>query len=109
VALVGGIVVGAAWWIRRRPLRVADDEAGLARVYVARALLGVALCEIPFAVGFAATLVADVPGPMLVGAGFGFVALWLVAPTDADVDRRQAELTAAGSTLSLRAALGADR
>jgi hypothetical protein len=106
VAATGAIAVTAAWWIRRRPLR-AEDQPGLARSFVARALLGVAVSEIPFIVGFAATLVADEPWPVLVGAGFGFVALALVAPTDADLDRRQTELGAAGSALSLREALGA--
>jgi hypothetical protein len=106
-AAIGVIATAAAWWIRRRPLR-ADDEPGLASRYVTRILLGVAVSEVPFAVGFAGTLVADEPWPVLVGAGFGFAALSFVAPTDADVDRRQAELAAAGSALSLRGALGAD-
>lgn len=103
---VGAIAATAAWWIRRRPLR-ADDEPGLARAYVARVMLGVAIAEVPVAVGFAGTLVADEPWPVLVGVGLGLAALSLVAPTSADVDRRQAQLADAGSTLSLRDALGA--
>jgi hypothetical protein len=106
VAATGAIAVAAACWIRRRPLR-ADDRPALARAFVGRVLLGVAIAEIPATIGFAATLVADEPWPVLVGAGFGFVTLALVAPTDADLDRRQAELAAAGSALSLREAVGA--
>ena len=105
-AAAGAIATAVAWWIRRRPLR-ADDEPGLARTYVARVLLGVAVAEVPIAVGFAGTLVADEPWPVLVGVGLGLAALSLVAPTNADVDRRQGELLDAGSALSLREALGA--
>ncbi len=105
-AAVGAIATAAAWRIRRRPLR-ADDEPGLAREYVARVFLGAAVAEVPIAVGFAGTLVAAEPWPVLVGVGLGLAALSLVAPTSADVDRRQGELVDAGSALSLREALGA--
>lgn len=105
VATVGAIVVAAAWWIRRRPLR-GRDEPGLARAYVARIMLAVAVAEVPVAIGFAGTLVAGEPWPVLLGAGSSLAALSFVAPTSADVNRRQAELTATGSALSLRNALG---
>jgi hypothetical protein len=106
VAGVGILVAGIAWWIRGRPLR-AEDGPGLARSYVARMYLGIALAEIPMALGFAGTLVANVPWPVVTGVAFSLVALSLVAPTGADVERRQAQLADAGSALSLREALGA--
>jgi hypothetical protein len=106
VAGVGALIAAATWWIRRRPLK-GDDGPELARSYVARLYLGIALAEIPVAVGFAGTLVADVPWPVVTGVGWSLVALSLVAPTNADVDRRQAQLADAGSAVSLREALGA--
>ena len=105
VAVTGVTVAATDWWIRRRPLR-GRDEPGLARAYVARVMLGVAVAEVPVAIGFAGTLVAGEPWAVLVGAGSSLAALSFVAPTSADVDRRQAELTATGSALSLRNALG---
>jgi hypothetical protein len=105
-AATGALVVAAVWWIRRRPMR-ADDDDGLARVFFARTVLGVAVSEIPFLVGFAGTMVAGDRWPVLVGTAFGAIALSLVAPTDREIDRRQAELGEAGSGLSLRDALGA--
>ncbi len=106
VAGLGVIVAAVSWRIRRRPLR-GDDGPALARSYLARMYLGIALAEIPVAVGFAGTLVADVPWPLVTGVGWSLVALSFVAPTGSDVDRRQAQLADAGSAISLREALGA--
>jgi hypothetical protein len=105
VAGTGAIAAAADRWIRRRPLR-GRDEPGLARAYVARLMLGVAVAEVPVAVGFAGTLVAGEPWPVLLGAGSSLAALSFVAPTGADIDRRQSELTSTGSAMSLRNALG---
>ena len=41
----------------------------------------------------------------LVGLAFGLVGLWMIAPTRSDIERRQREITAAGSPLSLLDAL----
>jgi len=41
----------------------------------------------------------------LLGLAFGLVGLWLIAPTRIDIERRQREITAAGSPLSLLDAL----
>jgi hypothetical protein len=106
VAVVGAVAVAIAWWARHRPLRAGDGPA-LARAYVGRLMLVVVVAEIPAALGFAATLVADVPWPALVGAGSSLAALFLVAPTAADVDRREAQLADGGTGPSLRDALGA--
>jgi hypothetical protein len=106
VAVYGAVAAGLVRWIGRRPLRAADAP-GLARSYVGRVMLCAAIAETPVAIGFAGTLVAGVPWPALLGGGWGLAALSFVAPTDSDIERRQAELTAAGSPLSLRDALGA--
>jgi len=105
VAVTGATVAATDWWIRRRPLP-GRDELGLARAYVARVMLAVAVAEVPVAIGFAGALVAGEPWPVLLGAGSSLAALSFVAPTSADIDRRQAELTTTGSALSLRNALG---
>jgi hypothetical protein len=104
VAVFGAVVAVFVHWVRRRPLR-ATDPATLARSYVARVLLGAALAETPVAVGFAGTLVSGEPWPSLLGGGWGLAALSFVAPTDADLDRRQAELDGSGAAISLRDAL----
>jgi hypothetical protein len=41
----------------------------------------------------------------LVGLPFGLIGLWIVAPTQSDIERRQREITEAGSSLSLLDAL----
>jgi hypothetical protein len=104
VAIFGAVVAAIVHWIRRRPLRATDGPA-LARSYLGRVLLGAALAETPVAVGFAGTLVSGEPWPSLLGGGWGLAALSFVAPTDADLDRRQVELGGSGSSLSLREAL----
>ena len=106
VAGYGAIAAAVVAWIRRTPLR-AIDGPDLARRYVARLMLGAAVAETPVALGFAGTLVAGDPWPGVLGAGWGILALSLVAPTNADLDRRQAELLSSGSPLSIRDALEA--
>jgi hypothetical protein len=41
----------------------------------------------------------------LVGLAFAVVAFWMIAPTRLDIERKQREITAAGSPLSLLDAL----
>jgi hypothetical protein len=106
VAVYGAAAAGVVRWVGRRPLR-ATDASALAKAYAGRVMLCAAIAETPVAIGFAGTLVAGVPWPALLGGAWGLAALSFVAPTDADLERRQQELTASGSTLSLREALGA--
>jgi hypothetical protein len=105
-AVEGGMATAIVAAIRRAPLRAVDGP-DLARRYLARMMLGSAVAETPVAIGFAGTLVAGEPWPALLGGAWGIVALSLVAPTQADLDRRQGELVSAGSPLSIRDALGA--
>lgn len=97
------IVVGG---LRRRPFRAAD-EPGLASAFVTRVVIGLAVAEIPGLVGFVGRLLSGEAWPLVIGAGYALLALRLIYPTEADIDRREAELHAAGSPLSLRRALGA--
>jgi hypothetical protein len=105
VVVFGGAAVGVVGRIRRRPLRATDAET-LAASYVGRAMLGAAIAEMPVVLGFAGTLIVGRPWAALFGGVWGLAALWTVAPTETDIERRQAELAAAGSPLSLRGALG---
>jgi hypothetical protein len=56
-------------------------------------------------IGFVFLFIVDALWPLLVGIGFSTVGLALSAPTRGDIRRRQQQITAAGSLLSLEEAL----
>lgn len=103
--LAAGLVglVGAAW-ARGRPV-ACRAGAELARAYRERVLGGVAFGEAPAVLGFVAALQADAAWPYLVGLALSLIALAVIAPTDGDVERKDAQLRASGCAQSLRQAL----
>jgi hypothetical protein len=90
--------------IRRRPLPTTSPEA-LARSCRALFFIGVGVAETAPLWGFAGVFLGGSAWIYLLGLAFGLVGLWMIAPTRRDIERRQREITAAGSPLSLQDAL----
>jgi hypothetical protein len=104
VAVGAAAGAGGVVWARRRPLPCGDVDA-LRAAFVTSVLLGAAFAETPALVGFVATFLVGAPWPALAGAVVAGLLLWLVAPSDREVARREAALVAAGCGTSLTAAL----
>jgi hypothetical protein len=104
VVVIG--IASLAWVarIRRRPLPTTSPEA-LARHYRALFFIGVSAAADAALLGFVGVFLSGSLWIYLVGLAFGLVGLWMIAPTRSDIERRQREITAAGSPLSLLDAL----
>ena len=90
--------------IRRRPLLTTSPET-LARYYRALFFIGVGVAADAALLGFVGVFLGESLWIYLVGLAFGLVGLWMIAPTRSDIERRQREITPAGSPLSLLDAL----
>jgi hypothetical protein len=95
-------------WIRSRPLKTETDTS-VASTYFAFSLIGQAVAAIPALVGFVCLFVMGRSWPFWLGVMFTLIDLVLVAPTQRDVFRRQEQIWAKGSRLSLGQALTARR
>jgi len=104
VVVIG--IASLAWVarIRRRPLPTTSPEA-LARHYRALFFIGVSAAADAALLGFVGVFLGGSLWIYLIGLAFGLVGLWMIAPTRSDIERRQREITAAGSPLSLLDAL----
>jgi hypothetical protein len=100
VAALGVYSLVAIAWIRRRPLVTGSPEA-LAGSYRASFLIGVGLADSAALFGFAGVFIGGSLWIYLLGLAFGLVGFLMIAPTRLDIERRQREITAAGSPLSL--------
>ena len=104
VAALGVYTLAAMAWVRRRPLVTGSPEA-LAGSYRARFFIGVGLAQSAALFGLAGVFIGGSPWTYLVGLPFALVGLWAIAPTRLDIERKEQEITAAGSPLSLLDAL----
>lgn len=104
IAATGVYALVAMAWVRRRPL-VTGSPGALAGSYRASFYVGLGLAQSPALFGLAGVFIGDSLWIYLVGLAFTLVALWMIAPTRQDIERRQREITAAGSPLSLLNAL----
>jgi len=104
VAALGVYSLAAMAWIRRRPLVTGSPEA-LAGSYRARFFIGVGLAQSAALFGLAGVFIGGSLWIYLLGLAFALIGLWTTAPTRLDIERRQREITAAGSPLSLLDAL----
>ena len=105
-AVVAIGIVSLAWVasIRRRPLPTNSPEA-LARHYRALFFIGVGFAESAAMFGLVGVLIGGSLWIYLLGLAFALVGLWIIAPSHMDIERRQSEIRAAGSPLSLLDAL----
>jgi hypothetical protein len=104
VIAVGGLAMIGIAWVRRRPVR-GTTQASLVNVYRTQFFLSIGLAMIPALTSLAGVLITRSLWIYLIGLAFSLVGLAWIAPTRRDIERRQAELTASGSPLSLLDAL----
>jgi hypothetical protein len=90
--------------IRRRPLPTSSPEP-LARYYRALFFIEVGVAVAAALWGLVGVFLVGSLWIYLVGLAFGLVGLLMIAPTRSDIERRQREITEAGSPLSLQDAL----
>jgi O-antigen/teichoic acid export membrane protein len=100
VVVIGIASLAGLAGIRRRPLPTTSPEA-LARLYRAWFFIGVGVASAAALWGFVGVFLGGSLWIYLVGLAFGLIGLWMIAPTRSDIERRQREITAAGSPLSL--------
>jgi hypothetical protein len=104
IAVLSAAMLGLEVWVRGRPLDV-SSEAALANSYRTNFFLSVAPAEVPGWAGFAMALVTGTNGPYLIGMTAMLLGFLLAAPSRRDIARRQREIVAAGSSLSVGKAL----
>jgi hypothetical protein len=104
VVVIGIASLAGLAWIRRRPLATTSPEA-VARVYRALFFIGVGVAEAAAMWGIVGVFLGGSAWIYLAGLAFGLVGLWMIAPTRSDIERRQREITSAGSALSVLDAL----
>jgi hypothetical protein len=104
VVVIGIVSLAYIARIRRRPLPTTSREA-LARYYRALFFIEVGVAVAAASWGLVGVFLTGSLWIYLVGLAFGLVGLWMIAPTRSDIERRQREVTAAGSPLSLLDAL----
>lgn len=100
----GLVGVMGARWAMHRPLDT-TDHAGLARSFNANFFIGFALAEAPLLMGFVFCFVQEERWPYFLCLPLYLVGMATIAPTRANLERRQGDLQAQGSDLSLGAAL----
>jgi hypothetical protein len=91
-------------WVRNRRLD-AFSQRRLAGSYVGAFFIGVGLAQSAQLFGFVGVFIGSKFWIYPLGMAFGVVGLALLTPTEADIRRRQGQIAAQGSTLSLGAAL----
>jgi hypothetical protein len=104
VALLGVGCLIVIMLLRRRPL-VGDTPGRLAANYRAAFFIEIGYAAIPAFSGLAGTLIAQSLWIYLVGLPFSVVSFAFIAPTRADIERRQGEIKRPGSRFSLGQAL----
>jgi hypothetical protein len=91
-------------WLRRRPLMTNTTQT-LAASYRAVLFIGVGSANSAALFGFVGVFIGGSFWLYLLGLAFALPGLALIAPTRADIERRQREIEAQGSSLSLLDAL----
>ncbi|HEX2030217.1 MAG TPA: hypothetical protein VHL78_02285 [Actinomycetota bacterium] len=104
VANLSVIMLVLDLWLAARPLDITSERA-LVDSYRTNFFFKLAASEVPALAGFALAFVGDSLAPYLVGMVAGLLGLAIAAPTRANIERRQREISARGSTLSLGRAL----
>jgi hypothetical protein len=108
VTLLCAYAVAFALWARRRPLDL-TSPGRLARSYRSNAFTRIGLAEAAVLTGLVGVFVGDSLWIYVVGMAFGLFGLSLAAPSVRDIQRRQEEIAARGSALSLVEVLAAPK
>jgi hypothetical protein len=104
VIVIGVLAIAVALWARRRPIDATSVER-LASSYRSNVFLRIGFAESAALSGLVGFLIVDGLWVYVVGMGFSLIGLWLAAPSGRDIQRRQEEIAALGSPLSLLQAL----
>jgi F0F1-type ATP synthase membrane subunit c/vacuolar-type H+-ATPase subunit K len=104
VACWGVMSLGLVRMVRGRPLDTASADK-LAASFRSKVFIGIGYAESAALVAFVGTFIMGTWWVYLVGMSFAYVGLTLVGPTRHEIARRQEEIVAQGSPLSLTAAL----
>ena len=104
VPVAAAIGVAVVSLLGRKQLVASTDEQARAN-YMVLFVLRVAFAETPALLGVVASFVLDASIAALWGLALAAVPYVLAAPSDRDLDHRQDQLRAAGSSVDLRAAL----
>ena len=101
VVVGAGVVgIGAAHWTTRRPLDTATDTS-LALSYRTSFFIGFALAEAPLMISFVLCFITKDLWPYVIELPLWLIGMSLIAPTNRNLGRRQQEVQAQGSSLSL--------
>jgi hypothetical protein len=104
VAILGAAAIGLVQLARHRPLSL-ESPKQLAASYRAPFFIAVSYAQSAALLGFVGAFLTDSLWVYVLGMGFGLLGLALLAPTRADIERRQRQIEARGSSLSLLEAL----
>ena len=108
VTLVCAYAVAFALWARQRPIDLTSPER-LARSYRSNAFVRIGVAVAAVLAGLGGAFVSGSLWIYVVGMAFGLFGLSLTAPSVRDIQRRQEEIAARGSALSLVEALAAPK
>jgi hypothetical protein len=108
VTLVCAYALAFALWARQRPLNLTSSER-LARSYRSNTFTRIGLAEAAVFAGLVGVFVSGSLWIYAVAMAFGLFGLSLAAPSVRDIQRRQEEIAARGSALSLVEALAAPK
>jgi hypothetical protein len=104
VAALGALGLGGTIWASRRPLSTASPKA-LAGSYTTVFFIQVGTAESAALWGLVGVFWSGSLWVSFIGLAFCLIGFWIAAPSHAGIQRRQGEVTAAGSNLSLLDAL----
>jgi hypothetical protein len=107
LAAVGLVGFSLARWASRHALDTTSAES-LAKAYRSHLFLGFGVSEAPLLVGYVVTFLEQELWPYLLVSPFFIFGMRAIAPTNRNLERREQEVRAAGSPLSLRHALEND-
>jgi len=104
VAVYGAVAIGLVQWARHRPLSL-ESPRQLAASYRALFFIGVGYAQSAALLGFVGVFLTESLWVYVLGLSFGVLGMALLAPTRADIERRQQQIASLGSTMSLLEAL----
>jgi hypothetical protein len=104
VAGLGALGLAGTIWASRRPLSTGSPTE-LARSYTASFFIQVGMSESAALWGLVGVFWSGSLWVYFIGLAFCLIGFWIAAPSRAGIQRRQREVTAAGSNLSLLDAL----
>jgi hypothetical protein len=106
LALAGVVGIGLASWARARRLDMTSPDT-LVASFQTNMILGIAFSEYPALFAFAAVLITHQVWLYAIGFAASSIGLAVIAPTRRAIERKQEQISALGSPLSLAAAFAA--